>query len=129
MANHTSRTQAIKPKAHSKRAYRPQQWWFDHVRAWKTSQLNKAEYCQQHDLKRSSFYARASEYEKQQASFSENHTSSIDHKPFIQAVALSPSSDSVASSLTMNNITLTFQDGLPAQALLDWVSSIRAVSC
>jgi hypothetical protein len=109
---------------------RPRQWWLEHYQAWAKSGLSRPEYCEAHGLKYSSFYNWAHRFQKSTDVVPGKPDRKVEaHAPFVQALIVAEPSAPAPISLTIRDVTVRFDSGLPPQDLAVWVRSLRALPC
>lgn len=110
--------------------HRPRQWWLEHYQAWASSGLSKPEYCAAHSLKYSSFYNWVHRFQNSTDLVSSKRERKVEaHAPFVRALIVAEPSATVPISLTIRDVTVRFDSGLPPQDLAVWVKSLRALLC
>lgn len=113
----------------SRSARRSHQWWFEQVRAWRASGLSKTAYCAANGLKPANLYRWASRFQQQVSSPAEQRIPGLARSPFVQAVVQKSEPVSLASTLTVEGVTVQFESGLEPAALAEWVQALRVPPC
>lgn len=107
-------------------AYHPKSWWFEHYHAWQSSGLSKSDYCKQHGIIRSSFANWSRRFDQEQPA----QLPSSESPPAFFEVA-PPSKQPItqsgqARSVTVNDITVAFDQPLDAVACLSWIKALQS---
>jgi hypothetical protein len=98
-------------------------WWLKHYQAWRKSGLGKTHYCNQQGLNLSTFVNWATRF-KTEASCDEAILSSP--PVFYQATqVLQSSKPGLARTLTLGDISITFEKPISAESLPDWIEVLK----
>lgn len=127
MTKPTSTANSSTSASRSRAQHHPKQWWLEHYQAWRSSGQSKSDYCTAHDIKLSSFYNWVCRFQKESVATSQTKGNKA-VSPFVE-VAVRPSSSAQARSLTIGDITVGFDEGLPPADIVQWAQSLRAISC
>jgi hypothetical protein len=98
-------------------------WWLKHYQAWEKSGLRKTHYCNQQGLNLSTFVNWTTRF-KTEASCDESVLSSppvfFEATPVLQSVK-----PGLARTLTLGEISITFDQPLDAESLPDWIAVLK----
>jgi hypothetical protein len=112
-----NRTHQQRRPAHSR------QWWLEKYEAWQNSGLSKTHYCSQEKLNLSTFVNWTTRFER------DVHKDKPDlalPPAFFKATPHSnPPQAGVARSLTLGELSVTFDQPLNSQALAGWVEVLK----
>ena len=107
------------------------EWWLAHYQHWLASGLTKAAFCKQQAISAASFYQWAQKFREEGVTASKSdYSNTPQRQSFIQ---VTPSKEPVASqrvtSLTVNETTLHFDEGLTMETLPMWLKYLRRAPC
>ena len=108
----------------SRRAtHHPRSWWLEHYHAWYSSGLSKSAYCKKHGIVLSSFSNGSARFDQEQP----KQSLGLESTPaFFKAIPLSKQPTAQARSVTVNDITVTFDQPLDCVGLLSWVRALQS---
>jgi hypothetical protein len=98
-------------------------WWLKHYRAWQKSGLRKTHYCNRQGLNLSTFVNWATRFKAEASSDEEDLTSP---PVFFKATPASKSvQPGLARTLTLGDISITFEQPIDSQSLPDWLEVLK----
>jgi hypothetical protein len=98
-------------------------WWLKHYQAWQKSGLHKTHYCNQQGLNLSTFVNWTTRF-KAEASGDEEDLSS--RPVFFKAAPISQSlKPGLARTLTLGDISITFEQPIDSQSLPGWIEALK----
>ena len=111
----------------SRRAtHHPRSWWLKHYNTWHSSGLSKSAYCNKHGIVLSSFSNWSARFDQEQP----KQSLGLESPPaFFKAIPLlkQPTPQAAqARSVTVNDITVTFDQPLDSVGLLSWIRALQS---
>jgi hypothetical protein len=99
-------------------------WWLGHYQAWQKSGQSKTNYCDQQGLNLSTFVNWTTRF-KREASADSSALTTL--PTFFKATPHSKkaSSPGLARSLTLRDISVTFEQPIESEALSDWIEVLK----
>ena len=112
-----------KPASQQRRPAHSRQWWLEKYETWQKSGLSKTNYCSQEKLNLSTFVNWTTRFER-------NVTKDKADLPlppaFFKATPQSkPPQAGMARSLTLGELSVTFEQPIDSQALAGWVEVLK----
>ena len=108
---------------HQRKPGHSRAWWLKHYQAWQKSGLSKTKYCTQQDLNLSTFVNWTTRFEQD---IPEDKPDKPLQPAFFKAVPHSkPSQGGMVHSLTLRDLSVTFDQPIDSEALSGWIEVLK----